>query len=281
MSCEGCHDSQPSVIKGVSAADIAGDGRSYGFDVTGHGQDRISASCTVCHIKTSDSIHFDGKANTYDADADNLVRARWLTGIGGLNIPLRQDEFYQKSNYDQCLLCHRESEQVGLAPGYSNALFTHSNPPPAGYPLPVDQVVTRFRNERAEGLNFGNVPANIHWDHLDMNQVNWDSDGDGAPDSKPSCTTCHDPHGVKSFANGVAYPAMTSADMAIIHGQDDIGAYGEVTELGLQHSLSLLPWQFRHSLLSALAKSLAFVAQCMLSHIVHRACFCSPSPRSS
>ena len=82
---------------------------------------------------------------------------------------------------------------------------------------------------RAEGFNFGNVPANIHWDHLDMNQVNWDSDGDGTKDSKPSCATCHDPHGVKSTANGVAHPAMTYADMGIVYGQDAIGAYGEVT----------------------------------------------------
>ena len=62
-----------------------------------------------------------------------------------------------------------------------------------------------------------------------MNQVNWDSDGNGSKDSKPACATCHDPHGVKSTANGVAYPAMTYADMGIIHNQDGIGSFGEVT----------------------------------------------------
>ncbi|MCP4169049.1 MAG: CxxxxCH/CxxCH domain-containing protein [Chloroflexi bacterium] len=226
LSCEGCHDAQPSIVKGVASPDIAGDGSNYGFNVDGHGSRGFS--CSACHQKTPESIHFDGIANTYDAEQDNYNRTRWLT-FNGLNIPINESEFYNSGNYAQCYMCHQEADQVGLAEGYSNALFTHSNPPPAGYPLSVPEVETRFRNERFEGFNFGNVPANVHWDHLDMNQINWDSDADGSSDSKPSCATCHDPHGVKSYANGVNHPAMTYADMAIVHGQDENGAYGEVT----------------------------------------------------
>lgn len=227
LSCEGCHDEQASVVKGVTAPNIAGNGATYGSGVTGHGKSGVT--CELCHLKQADSIHFDGVARTYTAAADNLQAALWLN-FGGLNLPITSDEPYARANYGVCMACHPEANLVGLGPGYSNALFSHSNPPPAGYPLQTPATVTAFRNERAEGFNFGNVPANIHWDHLDLNQVNWDSDGDGTMDSKPSCAACHDPHGVRSFADGVAYPAMTSADMGIIHGQDATGAYGEVTK---------------------------------------------------
>ncbi len=227
VSCEGCHDSQPSTIKGVAAPDIAGDG-NYGFGKTGHGRQGISLPCSVCHVQTTESVHFDGIPDSYIAASDNFPQTKWLT-MGGLNIPITSGEGYQSTNYAQCYICHRESDQVGLAPGWSNALFTHSNPPPAGYPLTVNEVVTRFRNKLADGYNFDNIPANVHWDHLDMNPTIWDSDGDGARDSKPSCTTCHDPHGVKSTANDTVYPAMTYADMGINEDQDDVGIFGEVT----------------------------------------------------
>ncbi len=227
VSCEGCHDEQPAVVKGVAAPNVAGNNSSYGFKVTGHG--RVGFTCDVCHVKSADSNHFDGVANSYNAAADNFAQTRWIAA-GSLNIPITAGESYQRANYSLCMMCHQEPALVGLAEGYSNALFTHSNPPPDGYPLAVNSVVTRFRNERVEGFNFGNVKANIHWDHLDMNQVNWDSDGNGSPDSKPSCFVCHDPHGVKSVAGDTVYPSMTYADIGITHGQDAIDAYGEVTK---------------------------------------------------
>ncbi len=227
LRCEGCHDSQPSRIKGVAAPDIAGDGVTYGAGVTGHGNAGIA--CIACHQRSANTVHFDGAANTYRAAADNYLASKWLDALGGYTVPITAGEPYQRANAAQCFVCHSEATVVGMGPGYSNALFTHSTPPPAGYPLAVDRVVTRFRNELAQGFNFGNIPANIHWDHLDMNQVNWDSDGDGVRDSKPSCVTCHDPHGVRSFADGVAHPAMTTADMGIRYGVDAVGAYGEVT----------------------------------------------------
>ncbi|RME82132.1 MAG: CxxxxCH/CxxCH domain-containing protein, partial [Caldilineae bacterium] len=230
VSCEGCHDSQPSVVKGVAAPDVVGDGLTYGALVTGHGQERIAVTCQVCHVRTADSNHFDGIPNSYDAEADNFQQTRWLSIP--MNVPMQADELYSAADYGLCYTCHSEPSIVGLAEGYSNALFTHTSPPPPGYPLMVPQVKTLFRNERPEGYNFGNVPANIHWDHLDMNRTAWDSDGDGAYDSRPSCITCHDPHGVRSVADGVAYPAMTYADMGITRGQDAAGQYGAVTKDG-------------------------------------------------
>ncbi len=225
VSCKGCHDAQPAVVLGVQAPDIYGDNTTYGFQVTGHRY----LTCNTCHEDLELNVHIDGDPRTYKAELDNY-RAAFGLKLGGLNVPRREDEIYSAQDASLCFTCHQEDNIIGLPEGYSNALSTHTQPPPAGYPLPAGPWLTKFINVRPEGYNMDNVPANIHWDHMDMNAVVWDSDGDGTWDSKPNCTTCHDPHGVRSVANGVAYPAQTYADMGIVHGVDpELGSYGELT----------------------------------------------------
>ncbi len=225
VSCEGCHDSAPAVIKNVQAPNIFGDNRTYGFRITGHRY----LTCNTCHDTLEPSTHFDGDPRTYRADRDNY-RAAFGLKLGGLNVPRTESEIYTASDFALCYTCHLEANVVGMPEGYSNALFTHSDPPPPGYPILPGIRLTLFRNEREEGLNLGNVPANAHWDHLDMNWVVWDSDGDGVWDSKPNCTACHDVHGVRSVDEQGARPAQTLADMGIVYGEDpELGPYGEVT----------------------------------------------------
>lgn len=222
LSCAGCHDGGTSVVQGVQAPNVMGDNSAYGYNVSGHG--RPGLACETCHDLSA--VHFDGKGPSYSAAQDNYT-AGFRLRSGSLNVPLGQNETYARESFALCYLCHDERRVVGMPEEYSNALFSHSQPPPAGYPL-RGPAVTRFRNELAAGFNFGNVPANVHWDHLDMVQVNWDSDRDGRMDSMPSCLTCHDPHGAKSFRGGTLYPAMTLADMAITYGEDGNGQYGQV-----------------------------------------------------
>ncbi len=222
LSCAGCHDGGTSVVKGVQAPNVMGNNSSYGFNVNGHG--RAGLVCETCH--DPGAVHFDGDERSYSAAEDNYT-AGFRLKPGALNIPLSRDETYTRDNFFLCYLCHDERRIVGMPEEYSNALFSHSQPPPEGYPL-RGPAVTAFRNELMAGFNFGNVPANIHWDHLDMLQANWDSDHDGERDSMPSCPTCHDPHGARSFRDGTVYPAMTMADMAITYGDDENGEYGQV-----------------------------------------------------
>ncbi len=227
VSCEGCHDEQPAVIKGVAAPNVVGDNVTYGIRVTGHRWGDIT--CTTCHERLPVERHIDGNPRTYVALFDNF-NATYGLKLGGMNVPREDNEIYSRNDAALCWACHEEANIVGMPEGYSNALFTHAEPPPPGYPLPPGDRLTLFRNERWEGFNENNVPANIHWDHLDMEWDVWDSDRDGYFDSKPNCGACHDVHGVRSVANGVVYPAMTLADMGIVYGEDpELGPYGEVT----------------------------------------------------
>jgi predicted CxxxxCH...CXXCH cytochrome family protein len=221
LSCVGCHDNGPAEFNGRQAGNVYGDNNDYGFNYSGHGL--FGVFCEDCHDLSKP--HFD--APDYSADQNNFTAAFRLQD-GVQQVPRRSGDVYNAGQFGVCFRCHDETRLVGMPEDYSNALFTHTNPPPDGYPK-RGPAVTGFRNELDAGFNLGNVPANAHWDHLDMNQVNWDSDGNGSKDSLPTCLTCHDPHGVRSHADGRNYPAMTYADMGIKHDQDDNGEFGEVT----------------------------------------------------
>ncbi|MDQ6964623.1 MAG: cytochrome c3 family protein, partial [Mariprofundales bacterium] len=97
----------------------------------------------------------------------------------------------------------------------------------------ISERGTNFVNELSEGYNFGNYPANIHWDHLDMHGINydqmWDSNQDGTLDSMTSCTACHDPHG------NTSRPALTHDDLGIEYSTDANGDYGIINNSEYQN----------------------------------------------
>ena len=147
-----------------------------------------------------------------------------------LTLPLPSSA-YNSSDFLLCYGCHMESSLLGLEPDYSNYLWTHNVTP--GYPLNISNISTNFINENFSGHNFGNYPANIHWDHLDLHKIDagagpdlvWDSNRDSVLDSMVSCPACHDPHGNASGPN------LTRGDLGIQHGTDGNGEYGQVTSI--------------------------------------------------
>jgi len=219
LSCQGCHDGGVSQVKGVNAPNVMGDNRTYGFNVTGHGRPGAENACTACHDPSQP--HIDGVTHSYSASAGNYASAFRLKP--GLQLPISLVSGYNRANFDLCFQCHAEAGVIGMPENYSNGLFTHTKPPL------IAPIKTHFRNESPEGFNFNNVPANIHWDHLDMSNTGWDSDGNGTKESAPSCLTCHDPHGVKSHRGDTNYPAMTLATIGIYQAESPIGNFGQIT----------------------------------------------------
>jgi len=180
------------------------------YDANSHGL----LECTDCHI---------GSLDYNDTDHGKFLRT-----LNGTNITehLKFTQ-YNSSNYNLCYYCHNETQLIGIPAGYSNSLWTHR--PSPGYPLNINKAGTNFINELFVGYNFGNYPANIHWDHLDMHGINydqmWDSNRDGILDSMTGCTACHDPHGNSS---GIA---LTRNDLGIEYGTDANGEYGILNKL--------------------------------------------------
>ena len=78
--CVGCHDDVPSVIKGVSAPNIAGNDIDDGYYKTGHG--KFGSECLDCH--DPDVTHVDADARTYSAGSLNYQAGYRLKSVGGL-----------------------------------------------------------------------------------------------------------------------------------------------------------------------------------------------------
>jgi len=182
--CVGCHDDSPSQINGVSAPNVAGDGSSYGFYVTGH-----KISCLLCHDATQ--THADGNARTYTAAADNYQAGYRLKAVDGqapLDIP--RSGAPSADQFRLCFICH--SSEPFLSMGNTD---------------------TNFRKDVNDDCSPANPnDMNKHWYHLQavgaLNNV-WDSDWDGATgDSLPSCPTCHNVHGAKTKAGATHAPGM-------------------------------------------------------------------------
>lgn len=200
--CAACHDQGSSVINGVAAPAVAGDG-TWGFFASGHGRND-AVFCDDCHDALS--LHCDGVAHTYSAAEDNYqtgFRLADLDGLPPLTVPRTgfdwDDPYTDPPYYDLCFSCHNKYLLLGAPTA------------PAG-PYNIPEMRTNFRSDSTviipDGLDTdiaqhsvsGAVAANSHYRHLTGPPHFFDSDHDGAADSYGSCVACHNVHGSTSAA---------------------------------------------------------------------------------
>jgi hypothetical protein len=121
------------------------------------------------------------------------------------------------NDFKLCFSCHNEVAMLGVPENYG-LLF--SEPPPF-LSLPAGVAQTNYRNEYQWGFAwdwYGGMPANIHWNHVGVDTMDWNIDHDSfMNDSRRSCVTCHNPHGELGFDDQPTL-ARTMADLAIGHG---------------------------------------------------------------
>ncbi|MDY6893311.1 MAG: cytochrome c3 family protein [Chloroflexota bacterium] len=160
VSCKGCHDAGTSIILGVAAPNVVGDGTTYGYYVSGHGM-RDSVECSDCHDE--DTVHLDGNSRTYVAGSTSYQSSYRLDY--SMTIPLSVGDLFGEDKFELCFQCH-----------YYDAIFDNFSP-----------YQTNFRDE--------NDATNSHRQHLIAGAAKWDSDWDMTIDSRISCTACHNVHG--------------------------------------------------------------------------------------
>jgi len=208
--CVGCHDNVPSLIKGAKAPNVTGDGVNYGYYVSGHGE-HGNMSCGYCHNLSSKHINVTAySANksylTYDPTSDAYKNGYRLkdvpTGYGGkypMYIPrtghVYPPGFRQDWEFALCFECHN-----------STKLFN------GGDPITGEGAETNFRM-LIDGGGGGN-PAPVIGKYYSLHDVHtwgangpwgpetpqYDSDFNGAADSRISCPSCHNVHGSNSPA---------------------------------------------------------------------------------
>ena len=210
--CVGCHDNAPAIIRGIKApnvsGDVSGDGITYGYYTTGHGDHNIE--CQSCHNLSS--RHIDGFDRTYVPDSNYSpisdayqkgYRLKYvLTGYNNkypLHIPrtghVYPPGFREDWEFALCLECH---DKIKLFNG--------------GDPTTGEGAQTNFR-KLIDGSGGGNpIPTlnryySLHDVHTWGSNGPWgpetpqyDSDFDGVADSRMSCPACHNVHGSRSPA---------------------------------------------------------------------------------
>ncbi len=155
-------------------------------------------------------------------NAGELNHGKFIRQLEGTNISGPLTTGYYTENFSLCYYCHNESKVVGVLPGYVQS-GGHQNPPKI-----VSNIRTNFINQLMAGLNSGDYPTNIHWNHLDdfgslINGLGgqFDSNMDGVRDSYQSCPACHNVHGTN-------YPKLIKNDLGIIYASDANGNYGYI-----------------------------------------------------
>ena len=167
-----CADAIQCVYLATNAPNIVGNNDTYGFYVSGHGQD-VDVNCLSCHY--AGSRHIDDVHRTYQKSLDNYQTSYRLKSVDGgeaLNIPRSAlDPISSSADFALCFECHNQNEVIG-----ENE---------------YDTSHTNFWDDDGS-------PHNDHYFHLKGSM--YDSDWDGVSDSGTSCVTCHNVHGSPSRA---------------------------------------------------------------------------------
>jgi hypothetical protein len=171
--CGTCHDGGTSVVDGVTAPNVMGDNVTYGYNISGHGNDPLNyITCDGCHDFAVS--HTDGRARTYKASSTNPNRS-YRSGYrlnDDMSIPRNGEG--APTAFKLCTNCHVYSEITS-------------------------RLKTNFRDD------LKNTTFSYHENHLEWYNyfLCWDSDFDGTgpsegynvADSAMSCPACHNVHG--------------------------------------------------------------------------------------
>ncbi|MDY6987062.1 MAG: hypothetical protein SWQ30_03300 [Thermodesulfobacteriota bacterium] len=187
--CSGCHDRQLGVPgseseipvgQGKIAPGVVGDHVTYGYWLSGHGQNWSGGGrvyCDGCH--DFELRHLDNKQRTYEAALDNYQAGYRLRGE--MKIP-RDENDPAETSFSLCMdLCHDEHDSV-----FSPALWANTH-----FRIESDKT------EQLHEVHLTGAGGVMNW---------WDSDwsldfvGNLTEDldSSMSCPACHNVHGSPS-----------------------------------------------------------------------------------
>ena len=216
--CAGCHDTGNSVIQGVNAPPIAGDGITWGYFASGHGSHAIA--CTDCHDSTTP--HIDGEARTYAFDSSYYgpshsgvayaasYRLQDIDGEVPLMIPANYNITFSynaqtmKNNaFRLCFDCHDSSMILDDTPGDGiDSNFKASRPnPPRNYSYAWGSGADT--NEHvAHIMNYVGPFSDSDWDTGTIGPG-----GQNGRDTMTMCFSCHNVHGAEG-SHGSTNEAM-------------------------------------------------------------------------
>ncbi len=146
---------------------------------------------TGCH-GNYDSIGDTGSINAHGSDSRGLL-------ANYMELPVPVSPSWDKDRYKLCLDCHINypnvltvEELVGVADGGN-----YSNYNPQLYA--VDFMKTGFHDYKSFNWSYGQI--NLHTEHLTSTPT-WNYRGQTSTYGLPSCTACHNVHGVSGRDSG-------------------------------------------------------------------------------